>query len=295
MDIKLNSKSLKYKAIRAEIHGKIEKHGAIPVSTEFLLLNSNMAPEGEFVQEKTTVEFIFRNPFLKYESYKGTYASVKYFIRIIVESNLIGCSEEKEFAVVNPNEESILYENDFPIKLKVGVKNLLSLLIEFEHCNYNCRGVLKGFVSFSLVNANIKGMEVQLVKREVVFDGKKYEPEYIAKYELVDGGPTKNERIPLRFFLKSYNLTPSYQNIEGIFAVKYFLNLIVVDDSNYKYFKMAEVNLHRLFRDRRAHFQDFENDGLFVSEPFFDRADTWTSRVTRPRRMVSSPLPSVPD
>ena len=113
-------------------------------------------------------------------------------------------------------------------------------------------------------------MEVHLARKEIIFDGKKYEPEYVAKYELIDGGPCKNDRIPIRFFLKSYNLTPSYQNIEGIFAVKYFLNLIVVDDSNYKYFKMAEVNLHRLFRDRRAHFQDFENDGLFVSEPFFE-------------------------
>ena len=47
-------------------------------------------------------------------------------------------------------------------------------------------------------------MEVQLVRKEVVFDGKKYEhePEYLARYELIDGSPIKNERIPIRFFFK---------------------------------------------------------------------------------------------
>lgn len=191
-------------------------------STDFLSLTQELSPAGEIVQEKTILEFQFRNPYLKHESYKGIYASVKYYVKLIIDSsviNLIASTYEKEFAVVNPNDEPILYEKDFPIRLKVGVKNVLSLSIQFEHSNYNCRGVLKGFVTFNFVNTNIQFMEVQLVRREVCFDGKKYEPEYIAKYELIDGGPIKNERIPIRFFLKSYNITPSYPDIEGIFGV----------------------------------------------------------------------------
>ena len=147
---------------------------------------------------------------------------------------------------------------------------MLRLLIEFEHCNNNCRGVLKGFVTFDLVNANIQFMEVQLVRREVIFDGKNYEPEYIARYELIDGGPIKNERIPIRFFLKTYNLTPSYPDIEGIFGVKYFLNLVVVDDNENRYFKLAEVNLFRLFRDKRTYLENYNNNDLFISKPFYE-------------------------
>ena len=273
IQIKLNSRTLKHKGIRAELHGIIEKYGTLTSSTEFLFLKQDLAPQGEIIQEKTILEFNFRNPYLKYESYKGNYAGVKYIIKIIIDSNLItliSSSYEKEFAVVNPNEESILYQNDFPIKLRVGVKNVLSLSINFEHCNYNCRGVLKGFVTFLNVNTNIKFMEVQLVRREVIFDGKKYEPEYIARYELIDGGPSKNEKIPFRFFLKSYNLTPSYPDIEGFFGVKYFLNLVVVDDDENRYFKYSELNLYRLFRDRRTHMENFDNDGLYVTEPFFE-------------------------
>ena len=273
IQIKLNSRTLTHKGIRAELHGIIEKYGTLTTSTEFLFLKQDLAQQGEIIQEKTIFDFNFRNPYLKYESYKGNYASVKYFIKIVIESNLItliSSTYEKEFAVVNPFEESILYENDFPIKLRVGVKNVLSLSIEFQHSNYNCRGILKGFVTFINVNTNIKFMEVQLVRREVVFDGKKYEPEYIARYELIDGGPCKNEKIPFRFFLKSYNLTPSYPDIEGIFGVKYFLNLVVVDENENRYFKLAEVNLFRLFRDNKAHKQNFDNNGLYITEPFFE-------------------------
>ena len=272
IEIKLNnSKSLSHKGIKAELHGIVEKYGSLNAPKEFLFLTRDIIPAGEIYQEKTLLEFNFKNPYIKYESYKGSYASVKYYIKVIIDSTFTSSTYEKEFAVVNPNDDSVLYENDFPIKLKVGVKNVVSMLIEFDHCNYNCRGILKGYVTFNLVNANVQFMEVQLVKREVIFDGKKYEPEYLARYELIDGGPTKHERIPLRLFLKSYNLTPSYPDVEGIFGVKYFLNLIVADDNDNRYFKYAELNLHRLFRDKRAHMQYFDNDGLYISEPFFEK------------------------
>ena len=209
---------------------------------------------------------------------------MKYFIKIIIEESIFNSSYEKEFAVVNPYDESILYKNDFPIRLKVGVKNLLSLSIEFEHSNYNCRGTLKGFLTFNLVNTDIKFMEIQLIRREILFDGKKYEPEYISRFELVDGGPCKHERLPIRFFLKSYNLTPSYPDIEEIFGVKYFLNFVVVDGEDNRYFKFAEINLLRLFSDRRTHTNNYDNNGLFISEPFFENEFIYSSNTFNDNR-----------
>jgi len=269
VEIKLNSNSLKHKGIKAEIHGIVEKYGTLTTTNSFLFLTSELMSAGEVVQEKIKLNFNFRSPYLKYESYKGKHASVKYFIKIIIDSTLSNSSYEKEFAVVNPYDESILYENDFPLKMRVGVKNILSLSIEFKHCNYNCRGTLKGLVTFNLLKINIKSMEVQILRKEVVFGEKKHEPEYISRYELIDGGPIEHDKIPIRFFLKSYNLTPSYLDVEGIFEVKYFLNLTVVDDDNNMYYKSAEINLFRIFRNRRAHMQYFDNYGLFISEPFF--------------------------
>jgi len=269
VEIKLNSNSLKHKGIKAEIHGIVEKYGTLTSTNSFLFLTLDLMPAGEIVQEKIKLNFNFRSPYLKYESYKGKHVSIKYFVKIIIDSTLANSTYEKEFAVVNPYDESILYENDFPLKMRVGVKNTLSLSIEFEHCNYNCRGTLKGFVTFNLLKINIKSIEVQLLRKEVVFGQKKHEPEYISRYELIDGGPIEHDKIPIRFFLKSYNLTPSYLDVEGIFEVKYFLNLTVVDDDDNMYYKSAEINLYRIFRNRRAHMQYFEYNGLFISEPFF--------------------------
>ena len=132
---------------------------------------------------------------------------------------------EEEFAVINPNDESILKKNDEPISMNVGIKDLLSVLIEFDHINYGIHGTLKGFVSFGKVNLLLTKMEVQILKKETIFGveaKKKAKPKVLATFELIDGGPYKNETIPFRFFLEPYNLTPSYINVAGNFSVRYY-------------------------------------------------------------------------
>ena len=85
IELKLNSSNLKHKGIKVELHGIIEKYGKLTSRTPFLYLKQDLAPAGEIVQEKTIFEFNFRNPYLKYESYKGNYASVIYFVKLIID------------------------------------------------------------------------------------------------------------------------------------------------------------------------------------------------------------------
>lgn len=42
------------------------------------------------------------------------------------------------------------------------------------------------------------------------------------------------------------NLTPTMNNINNKFSVKYFLNLIMTDDQGRKYFKQNEILLYRI-------------------------------------------------
>ena len=204
-------------------------------------MNLDLSPPEEIIQEKIFLDFCFHNAKMPYESYKGDYAGVRYFVKIIIISTVKNTEYEKEFAVVNPHNSSILQKNDEPIHLQVGMKNKLSLSIFFQHKNYNCRGTLKGFIAFNYINLNLKFMEVQIVRREIIFGDKKCEPAYVARYELIDGVPNKNEKIPVRFFLKSYNLTPTYPNIDNTFFVKYYLNLVIADDEDNRYFKQKEI------------------------------------------------------
>ncbi|RVW90708.1 Vacuolar protein sorting-associated protein 26A [Vitis vinifera] len=54
------------------------------------------------------------------------------------------------------------------------------------------------------------------------------------------------ESIPIRLFLSPYELTPTYRNINNKFSVKYFLNLVLVDDEDRRYFKQQEITVYRL-------------------------------------------------
>ena len=252
-------------------------------------MNSDLSPPEEITQEKVLLEFNFQNVKMPYESYKGDYASVKYYIKIIIISSVKNTEYEKEFAVVNPHDNSILQKNDEPIYMQVGMKNKMSLSIFFQHKNYNCRGTLKGFITFNYLNINLKFMEVQICRREIIFGDKRCEPAYVARYELIDGVPNKHEKIPIRFFLKSYNLTPTYPNIDNIFFVKYYLNLVIADDEDNRYFKQKEICLFRLYKERKNiynynrnmnngnnydNMNDYDeyddNDEIFITEPIYE-------------------------
>lgn len=47
----------------------------------------------------------------------------------------------------------------------------------------------------------------------------------------------KGEIIPIRLYLNGYDMTPTYKNISGKYSVKYFLNLVLVDNDDRRYFK----------------------------------------------------------
>ena len=282
IELKLNSNSLKHKGIKAEIHGVLEKYGTINKTKHFLNVSQDISRPEEITQEKVFLDFNFQNVKLPYESYKGDYATIKYYIKIIIISTFQNAEYEKEFAVVNPYDNSILKKNDEPIRLQVGMKQKMSLSIYFQHKNYNCRGTLKGFIQFNYLNIQLKFMEVQIVRREVVFGDKKCEPAYVARYELIDGVPTKNERIPIRFFLKSYNLTPTYPNIDNVFCVRYFLNLVIADEEDNRYFKQKEICLFRLYKERKnycnynnnniddEYYNNNYNNEIFITEPIYE-------------------------
>ena len=67
----------------------------------------------------------------------------------------------------------------------------------------------------------------------------------LTKFEVMDGRPVKGEIIPIRLFLKSFPLTPTYRNINNKFSVKYFLNLVLIDEEDRRYFKQQEIVLWR--------------------------------------------------
>jgi vacuolar protein sorting-associated protein 26 len=255
------SNPLSYSSINVELIGLIENYKDSKDSVKFLTLDKELSKNGNLSRE-TTYNFNFNKVKLPYESYKGDGVGVKYIIKVNIVRTMRNISYEEEFVVVNPNEESILKKNDEAISMSVGIKDLLSILIEFEHINYGIHGTLKGFLTFGNANLLITKMEVQLIKKETIFgtkSQKKQPPKIIATFELIDGGPYKNETIPFRFFLEPYHLTPSYIDISGYFSVRYYLNLVIKDNENNRYFKQKEIFLYRLFVENQSKGNTLKN------------------------------------
>ena len=90
-------------------------------------------------------------------------------------------------------------------------------------------------------------MELAVIRREAAGNGPNTynESENVTKFELMDGAPVKGECIPIRMFLSTLDLTPTYRSVNNTFSVRYYLNLVLVDEEDRRYFKQQEVILWR--------------------------------------------------
>ena len=137
------------------------------------------------------------------------------------------------------------------IKMEVGIEDCLHIEFEYGKDTYHLEDVVIGRINFMLVRIKLKHMELEIKRREVVGSGidARLESTTVAKYEIMDGAPTKGESIPIRMYLSPYPLTPSYENVLGKFSVKYGLNLVLVDHEDRRYFKQHEIRLVRRLSD----------------------------------------------
>ena len=64
----------------------------------------------------------------------------------------------------------------------------------------------------------------------------------------MDGAPVKGEVVPVRLHLGGIpaDLTPTFESAQNKrFSVRYFLNLVLVDEEDRRYFKQQEIILWR--------------------------------------------------
>lgn len=131
--------------------------------------------------------------------------------------------------------------------MEVGIEDCLHIEFEYNKSKYHLKDVIVGKIYFLLVRIKIKHMEIAIIKREQTgsVPHQYTESDTIAKYEIMDGAPVKGESIPIRVFLAGYDLTPTMRDINKKFSVKYFLNLVLMDTEDRRYFKQQEIILWR--------------------------------------------------
>ena len=117
------------------------------------------------------------------------------------------------------------------------------------------KDVIVGKIYFLLVRIKIKHMELSIIRRETTGSppNQYNESETITKFEIMDGAPVRGqwsewrlnsiskpdtgETIPIRLFLGGFDLTPTFRDVNKKFSVRYYLNLVLIDEENRRYFK----------------------------------------------------------
>ncbi|KAM3725235.1 Vacuolar protein sorting-associated protein [Dirofilaria immitis] len=236
-------KKFDHQGIRIEFIGQIELNYDRGNQHDFITLMKELARPGELTQNA-----VFRFEFSKvekpYESYVGANVKLRYFLRVVIVRRLTDIIREMDVIV---HTLSSYPDTNNSIKMEVGIEDSLHIEFEYNRSKYHLKDVIVGKIYFLLVRIKIKFMEIAIIKRETVGNAPNIfnENETIAKYEIMDGAPVRGESIPIRLFLAGYDLTPTMRDVGKKFSVRYYLNLVLVDEEDRRYFKQQEMTLWR--------------------------------------------------
>jgi len=242
--IKLKGKKLEHIGIKIELIGHVEFLYDRGNPFEFTSLVRELETAGELTQDKQ-YPFEFANVEKSFETYSGTNVRLRYFLRVkITRQYNSNIQKVVDFAVQNLGTEP---EINTSIKMEVGIEDCLHIEFEYNKSKYHLQDVVIGKIYFLLVRIKIKHMEIVIIKRESTGSGPNTynESENISKFEIMDGAPVRGESIPIRAFLSPYELTPTFKNVHNKFSVKYYLNLVLVDEEDRRYFKQQEITMWR--------------------------------------------------
>lgn len=236
-------KKLEHQGIKIEFVGQIELFYDRGNHHEFTSLVKELAKPGELISN-SSYKFEFVNVEKPYESYMGTNVRLRYFLKVTIVRRLADIVKEQDIAV---HTLSSYPEMNNSIKMEVGIEDCLHIEFEYNKSKYHLKDVIVGKIYFLLVRIKIRHMELAIIKREIAGTGPNTytENETIAKYEIMDGAPVRGESIPIRLFLSGYELTSTMRDINKKFSVRYFLNLVLIDEEERRYFKQQEIVLWR--------------------------------------------------
>lgn len=241
--LKKTGSRLEHQGIKIEFIGQIELYYDRGNHHEFTSLVKELARPGE-LSNHVSYPFEFLNVEKPFESYTGSNVRLRYFLRVTIVRRLSDVVREVDLVV---HTLSSYPDMNNSIKMEVGIEECLHIEFEYNKSKYHLKDVIVGKIYFLLVRIKIKHMEIAIIRRETTGSGPNMytENETIAKYEIMDGAPVRGESIPIRVFLAGYDLTPTMRDINKKFSVRYFLNLVLMDEEDRRYFKQQEITLWR--------------------------------------------------
>lgn len=260
MTAKLDKRPVDYTSFTIEWIGELELTSDKVMTHSLLHHTQVIASEPGTLVDGQTFAFDFSHEHPpRYESYQGTQVDLRYFFRLVLtrsytSSNLVSVHPIEFQTLVTPPESSKT------IKMEVGIEDCLHLEFEYDRSHFHLTDVVQGRVFFLLVRIKLKYMELTIVRQETLLsppegngngsnsgeqEAARTESTTLTKFELCDGAPVKGDVIPVRFFLSELKLSPTYDKVASRFSTTYYLNLVLVDQDDRRYFKKQQVVFYR--------------------------------------------------
>jgi len=233
-----------HQGIKVEMVGQVEMIYDRSNSYDFFSITKDLEPPGTLCESKQ-YKWKFNAVDKQHETYHGVNVRLRYFIRLTVIRNY-ATNITKELDVIVQNVTSHPEINN-TIKMEVGIEDCLHIEFEYNKSKYHLKDVVVGKVYFLLVRIKIKHMELDIIRTETTGSGSNQvsESDTITKFEIMDGAPVRAECIPVRLYMGGFDLTPTYRNVQNKFSVRYYLNLVLVDEEDRRYFKKQEIFMWR--------------------------------------------------
>ncbi|XP_016390233.1 vacuolar protein sorting-associated protein 26A-like [Sinocyclocheilus rhinocerous] len=246
INVKQTGKRLEHQGIRIEFVGQIELFSDKSNTHEFVNLVKELALPGELTQNRS-YDFEFMQVEKPYESYVGANVRLRYFLKVTIVRRLSDLVKEYDLIV---HQLASYPDVNNSIKMEVGIEDCLHIEFEYNKSKYHLKDVIVGKIYFLLVRIKIQQVNIFFTVTVRCFQldngpSTTTETETVAKYEIMDGAPVKGESIPIRLFLAGYDLTATMRDVNKKFSVRYFLNLVLVDEEDRRYFKQQEIVLWR--------------------------------------------------
>ncbi|XP_075238776.1 vacuolar protein sorting-associated protein 26A-like [Convolutriloba macropyga] len=250
-----NNKTFEHNGIKIEFLGIIQMFNDRSSNSEFICLSKELARPGE-LSHSNSFPFEFREVEKPYETYYGATVKLRYLLRVTINKLLGNITKELGIAVHAMSFYPSPVAPDPNARTEVGIEDALHIEFEYDKPRYHLKDVIVGKVYFLVIRLKIKSMEVELLRKETTGNmsgsgsyntGMVDRTECVFKYEVMDGSPNKGETVPIRIFLAGYDLQPTMREIAKKFSVRYFLNLVLVDEDDRRYYKTKEILLWRKY------------------------------------------------
>ncbi|KAL7718315.1 vacuolar protein sorting-associated protein [Entamoeba marina] len=139
------------------------------------------------------------------------------------------------------------------VDLDLCVDRMLHCAVHLRTSSYNVlNDTIQGDIVFRILKTSLRSIELHLLRKEQWDDHSKQSVTILKRFEVMDGAPLKGEKIPIRFPLKGIDLTPTYHDVAGVFAVNHYISIVVIDYDERRYYSETPIIFHKTKQEIRS-------------------------------------------